>query len=210
MRQDNESWKKVFNTPDFHQQIDNWPKDIVSSGRELTVVNCWYFGENESKDMWDTHVKSKEGVAICSSIRRLQNSVNAYPQYSMIGRVKYVDFDKHVMSMYEAHQAGEIALLKKNEERYKVESEVRIVSMSLKTPWCLNTDGSPLTKEQYTGKNMSNFENKGLYITANLPSLIQYIVFVPGATDWFELLVKRILKLFKLECPVKRSQFKQV
>jgi len=210
MRQYNERAKKTFNTPEFHRQIDNWPKNIVSSGRELTVVNCWFFGDNESKDMWAKYAGSNEGVAICSSIRMLQNSVNAYPEYSMIGRVQYVDFDNHVMGMYEAHQAQEIALLKKNEEQYKAESEIRIVSMSTKTPWCLNMDGSPLTEEQYAGKNMNNFENKGLYITANLSSLIKFIVLAPGATDWFELLVKRVLKLFKLECPVKRSQFQQV
>jgi hypothetical protein len=91
---------------------------------------------------------------------------------------------------------------------FDVEHEIRIVGMSTKTPWCLNMDGSPLKKEQYTGKNMNNFENKGLYITVNLSSLIQFIVLSPGATDWFELLVKRILKIFKLGCPVMRSQIK--
>jgi len=208
MRQYNKQSKKVFNTPEYHQQIDNWPKDIVSSGRELTVVNCWFLGENESRDMWTGYIGSNEGVAICSSIRRLQNSVYAYPEFSLIGRVQYVDFDKHVMSMYEAHQAHEIALLKQKGKGFEVEHEIRIVSMSIKTPWCVNMQGSHLTKEQYTGKNMNNFENKGIYICVDLSSLIQLVVLAPGALDWFELLVKRVLKLFKFECPVIRSKFK--
>jgi len=140
MRQYNERSKKVFNTPECHQQIDNWPKDIVSSGGELTVVNCWFLGKNESRDMWTRYVGPNEGVAICSSIRSLQNSVGAYPEFSLIGRVQYVNFDKHVMSMYEAHQAQELALLK--DKQFEFEHEIRIVSMSTKTPWCLNMDGS--------------------------------------------------------------------
>jgi GTPase SAR1 family protein len=208
MRRDNEKWKEIFNSSEYHQQIDNWPNDNVSSGRELTVVNCWFLGENESREMWTRYVGSNDGVAICSSIRRLRSSVNAYHEFSLIGRVQYVDFDKHLMSMYEANQAPERALLK--DQRFESEREIRIVSMSIKTPWCLNMDGSPLTKEQYTGKNMNNFENKGLYITVDLSSLIQFVVLAPEALDWFELLVKRVLKLFKLECPVIRSKLEAV
>lgn len=42
MREDNEKWKKVFNSSEFHAQIDNWPDTNVRDGRELAVVNCWF------------------------------------------------------------------------------------------------------------------------------------------------------------------------
>lgn len=208
MHQNNQQWKPVFNTPEFHRQIDNWPDDNVRSGRELTVVNCWFLDEAESKDMWANYVGNNEGVAICSSIRRLSSSVNAYPEFSLIGKVKYVEFNNHLMGMYEAHQADERALLK--DKRYQLEQEVRIVTMNLKTPWCLNMNGTPLSKEEYTGKNMNNFENKGLYITVNLQTLIESVVLAPGAGEWFELLVKQILKLSNINCPVTRSAIDEV
>jgi len=101
MREGNEKWKKMFNSPEFHAQIDNWPNTNVNDGRELTVVNCWFLGNSESQEMWNEYVGTSEGVAIKSNIRKLAQYVYAHPDYSQIGKVKYINFAGYTMSTYE-------------------------------------------------------------------------------------------------------------
>jgi len=71
-------------------------------------------------------------------------------------------------------------------------------------------DGKPLAKEGYTGKNMNNFENSGLYIGVELKKLIDSIVLAPNATKWFELLVKRIMQLSNLAIRIERSGLEKI
>jgi hypothetical protein len=71
MKKENEQWKKTFNSPEFHTQIDSWPERNVQDGRELAVVNCWFLGDNDSQKMWDEYVGTPEGVIIKSTVRKL-------------------------------------------------------------------------------------------------------------------------------------------
>ncbi|MGA2915294.1 MAG: DUF2971 domain-containing protein [Sedimentisphaerales bacterium] len=203
MHNEHQKLKKLFH-PDLHQQIDEMLIKNVKDGRELTVVNCWFLGEHESKQMWDEYVGSTEGVAIKSTIRKLSTYIYVYPEFSHIGKVKYVDLSSYELSSYEANQAHERAFLK-DKNKYSHENEVRITSMSIKTPTCVNINGKPLTTEEYSGKNMNNFENAGLYIRVNLPELIDTIVLSPNVPEWFELLIKRIMQLSNLAITIKRS-----
>jgi hypothetical protein len=203
---ENQKSKIFFNHPDLHKQIDNWTSKNVSDGRELTVVNCWFLGEQESKVMWNEYVGHTEGVAIKSTIRKLIQYIFAWPEFSSIGKVKYVDFGSHVMSSYEANQAGERAFLKNL--KFQHEQEVRIETMSLKTPHCVHMEGAPMKEEDYAGKNMNNFENPGLYIGVDIQNLIDEIILAPGSPAWFDLLVKRIVKLLSMKCAVIHSALK--
>ena len=199
----NQKQKTFFNHPDLHKQIDNWVSDNVRDVRELTVVNCWFLGEQESIEMWNEYVGNIEGVVIKSTIRKLTQYVFAWPEFSSIGKVKYVDFNSHVMSSYEANQARERAFLK--DLKFQHEQEIRIETMSLKTPHCVHMDGTPMKTEDYSGKNMNNFENPGLYIGVDIQNLIDDVILAPRSPEWFELLVKRIVKLHSMKCAVIRS-----
>jgi len=200
---ENQKWKKVFEHPDLHRQIDNWTSDNVRDGQELTVVNCWFLGEDELKAMWDKYVGNTEGLAIRTTIKKLTQYIFAQPEFSSIGKVQYVDFNSHIMSSYEANQAGERAFLKNLE--FQHEQEIRIETMSLKAPGCVNMNGTPMKAEDYSGKKMNNFENPGLYVGVNIQKLINAIVLAPKSSEWFKLLVERIVKLCPLNCPVIRS-----
>jgi len=123
MHQNNQKWKSTFTSSEYHKQIDAWPSDNVNDGRELTVVNCWFIDTIESKRMWDEYVGSSEGVAIKSTIRKLATYVYAYPEWSHIGKVKYVDKQSYEMTTYKGSQAHERAFLK-DKQKYSHEQEV--------------------------------------------------------------------------------------
>jgi hypothetical protein len=205
MRIKNEKWKSMFNTPEFRRQIDSWPMKNIDDGRELTVVNCWFLGENESQQMWDEYVGTVEGLAIKSSIRKLATYtfVPEDPHISQMGKVKYVNFETYEMPTYLAHQAHERAFIK--DQRFEHEQEIRIATMSLKTLSCVSMKGVPYTEEECTGKNMNNFENSGLYIMVHLKGLLDEIVLAPKSSDWFFNLVERIIVLSKLDVAIKKS-----
>jgi hypothetical protein len=209
MHEEYQKWKTFFTDPDHHRQIDEMPDRNVEDGRELTVVNCWFLGDHESQRMWNEYVANSEGVAIKSTIRKLCNYVFVYPEFSHIGKVKYVELNKHNMNLYEANQAHERAFLK-DKNQYSHEQEIRLVTMNLKTPMCVNMNGKPLTEQEYTGKNMNNFDNPGLYIRVDLSNLINSIILAPHATKWFEMLIRRISELAKLNALVERSQIENV
>ncbi|MFQ5687081.1 MAG: DUF2971 domain-containing protein [Candidatus Scalindua sp.] len=198
-----QKWKTKF-PPNLHNQFDEMAKRNVEDGRELTVVNCWFLDESESPEMWDDYVQNNEGVAIRSTVRKLATHVFTEPQFSSIGKVRYVDFASHDMTIYHASQASERAFLKR--DCLKHEQEVRIVTLNFKTPACVDMNGIPYTQEQIAGKNMNNFENAGLYIRVNLEKLIDSIVIAPQAPGWFELLIKRIMGLSQLNIEIKRSE----
>jgi hypothetical protein len=111
------------------------------------------------------------------------------------------------MSHYEANQAQERAFLKRL--KFEHENEVRVVAMNFKGPMCVNMEGEILKPEEYQGAGMNNFENPGLYIRSDLSGLITATVLAPGAPKWFELLVRRIVRLSKFGAPVERSRLEK-
>jgi len=208
MHEENQSWKRAFAAPDLHKQIDNWPDQNEEDGRELLVVNCWFLGEKESAEMWRDYVGSREGVAIKSTVRTLMNAVYMDPEVSCIGRVCYTDHDSHEMSLYEAHQAHERALIK--DKPFCYEQEIRLITMNIKTGACVSKYGEPFRPEQVAGKHMNNFENPGLYIGVDLHQLLKGVVVAPHAEEWFELLIKRIIQLTTIPVAVTRSELEGV
>jgi hypothetical protein len=198
---------KAFLGPALHEQIDNMNTKNVDDGRELTIVNCWFISETESERMWNEYAGGSEGVAIKSTIGLLSECVFCDPRITRIGRVQYVDLASYSMSHYEANQAQERAFLKRQE--FNHEQELRIVTMNIKGPMCINMDGTALKPQEYEGAKMNNFDNPGLYIRADLRRLIKSTVLAPRASPWFDLLLRRIVHLSSVGAPVERSTLEQ-
>ncbi|MET4478003.1 DUF2971 domain-containing protein [Bradyrhizobium sp. F1.13.3] len=196
-------WEIIKNNPGFTEQIKNSSNRNVEDGRELTLANCWFCSEEESSAMWRDYAGSHEGVAVVSTIKLLRQHVYCDPQFSSIGRVQYVDLSSHVMSHYEANQAGERAFLKGN--GFAAEREVRMTTMSIRGPMCVNLDGTDMRPDQYSGLGMNNFDCPGLYIKADLRSLIRRTVLAPDAPVFLEHLVRKMSHLAGVDSPVERS-----
>jgi len=196
---DSQKWKQVF-PENLHSQIDGMADRNEEDGRGLFVVNCWYLGKADSPKMWKEYGGGPAGIAINSTIRKLSQYVYVWSEYSHIGKVKYVNLDTYEMTSYEANQAHERAFLKN--AKYSEENEVRIVTMNLKSPRCVGMDGEPDTQDQYSGKNMNNRENPGLYIGIDFNSLVDSIVLAPGSPNWIKNTINKIFKMSNLVAPI--------
>ena len=195
-------WKESF-APELHDQLASMTDDNVKSGRDMLVVNCWFLGGGESTRMWGEYASLSEGVAVRSTLSRLEGAIVAKQKFTRIGRVKYVDFATHDMGRYAGNQAGERALLK--QLAYAHESEVRITTLNLVCPGTLNADGSPPTPLQLSGPGMFDADRAGLYLRVDLNVLAESIVTAPQATPWFQDLVSRLCARYGMKCVVERS-----
>jgi hypothetical protein len=195
-------WEIIKNNPDFTEQTKNSSSRNVDDGRELTLANCWFCSPEESEAMWRDYA-GPGGVAVVSTIDLLSQHVYCDPRFSLIGRVQYVDLNSHLMSHYEANQAGERAFLKGN--NFAAEREIRMTTMSFRGPMCVNFDGTDMRPEQYSGLGMNNFDSPGLYIKADLRKLITRTVLSPGSPAFLEHLVRRIGHLAGVISPVEQS-----
>lgn len=192
-------WKSIPRHMKRQMHIDN-----EQSGRELTLVSCWFLSDDESAVMWRDYGRSTDAIAIKSTVRQLIYHIGFTRNPAGIGRVKYVNHRTHMMTSYEANQAQERAFIK--DKRYAGEQELRIATFNVKTTYCVSPEGLRYTPEQAEGKHMNNFENPGLYVCANLRELISEVRVSPYAGgNWLLLLVKRIMDLNGFDVPVLAS-----
>jgi hypothetical protein len=152
--------------------------------------------------MWQTYVGSEEGVAIESSCELLVKNL-AHQEYARIGLVRYVDFEQENMGLYLGNQAIERAFLKRPE--FFGERELRIATMNLVAPGCLNPDGTPPTPQQLSGPGMFDPDRSGLFIQANVGSLVRSARLAPGASEAFANAVRKAIASAGFAFPVERS-----
>ena len=136
MNREYQKFKPIIH-PNFHDQLDEMAKKNEEDGRELTVVNCWFFGETESEKMWQKYAGTSEGVAIKSTPKRLSENILMLGDNNMnhMGKVHYFDHAAHQLTSYKANQAIERAFIK-DKESFEDEQELRLATLSLKRPPC--------------------------------------------------------------------------
>ena len=202
---DMELW---FPDEERRSQVRRFLEDNEQYGRDLIVASCWFIGEHESKDMWAEYAKDTEGVAIKSTAGALMRSlVQSLKEKWWIGKVSYVDLSTHDgMNVYEGHQAHLRAFLKGI--KYSHENELRVATMNFVAPGCLNPDGSPQVEKQRKGFiDASN--GPGIYVQANLSTLISEVRTAPGASDGHHAKIELLMSKAGLKkIPVGRSEIR--
>lgn len=193
--------------PELQRLILGMTDNGVENGRCMGAVNCWFFGKEESEEMWRDYGQEGKGIAIRSTVKRLSVSFRIpgdYCRMSIIGRVQYVDFDSHDMTEYDANNAHGTTFIK--EKSFTREQEVRIFTLNSLHSGCLNPDGSPINSFQMTGPGLFEPNRKGFYVKCKLQELIQAVVIGPHAQPHFFTLVKRLIARYRLFVPIERSQ----
>lgn len=89
--------------------------------RKNSFLNCWFEGAYESVAMWKLYASGKDskGVAIKSTVDRLQKSIGRHAE---IGRISYIDYSK------EWPNANEALWRKRLSFEYEHEVRVRVIT----------------------------------------------------------------------------------
>jgi hypothetical protein len=103
-------------------------------------LNSWHINEYESAAMWKLYLESDEGIAIQSTLGRLNKSLKDTKETIFIGKIKYIDYEKE--SIPESNQYYPFLYKRKS---FEYEKELRLF---LKTPsHVISGDGTCLAAQ---------------------------------------------------------------
>lgn len=168
-----EEIKKISkNNPDFLHYYKQKRKNIV--------ISSWHINEYESFAMWQIFTKNNEGIAIQSTVDRLQKALyteSRIDQY--IGEVHYIDYKKELIPFEDEFFPF---LFKRKSFQY--EKEVRIIS-----------DVTPLNIDV----------NEGIKIHVDVEQLIEKIYIHPKSENWYKNLVLELMQKLNFKFDVEKS-----
>jgi hypothetical protein len=180
-----DQYEGTFSEPTFEEikklSIDN-PDflNFYKTHREKVAVSSWHINEYESFAMWQIFTQNSEGLAIQSTVKRLQNALtpeNNYKQY--IGEVNYIDYKKEYIPFDDMFFPF---LFKRKSFQY--EREVRIIT-------------------DVTDSNIKL--NDGLKINVDINQLIEKIYIHPKSENWYKNLVIQLVKQLGFDFKIEKS-----
>ncbi|HRM11499.1 MAG TPA: hypothetical protein PLV47_00700 [Flavobacterium sp.] len=164
--------KLSIDNPDF--------LNYYKTHREKVAISSWHINEYESFAMWQIFTQNSEGLAIQSTIGRLQESLvleTNFKQY--IGEVNYIDYKKEHIPFDDMFFPF---LFKRKSFQY--EGEVRLI----------------------TDIGDSNIKiNEGLKINVEINRLIGKIYIHPKSENWYKNLVIQLVKQLGFDFKIEKS-----
>jgi len=148
--------------------------------RKNVVISSWHINEYESFAMWQIFTKNNEGLAIQSTIGRLQEALgpeNRYDQH--IGAVKYIDYKREYVPLDNAFFPF---LFKRRSFQY--EREVRIIS--------------DLTEHKM-------HINEGVKANVDINKMIDKIYIHPKSENWYKNLVIQLMQQLGFDFEIEKS-----
>jgi hypothetical protein len=180
-----DQYEGTFSEPTFEEIkkiAENKPEflDYYKSHREKIVISSWHINEYESFAMWQIFTKNNEGLAIQSTVERLQVALlpeQKTKQY--IGEVNYIDYKKELIPFDDNFFPF---LFKRKSFQY--EREVRII-----------TD---VTELQIEIKH-------GYKIDVDINQLIEKIYIHPKSENWYKNLVIQLMSELGFNFNIEKS-----
>ena len=182
--------------PDFSErQLEPW---IFKSLRFREFATCWHASEYESDALWKLYASGGAGVAVVSTMGRLERSVDLAPYRGILGQVEYVDFESHDMR----HRPFGTVMRPGHLKRRSFEHEREVRGLVLTN---LIKDGATLTMDDRCLERQRAEQPLGIGAKVDLAGLIESIVISPMATSYVEELVDIIAKRHGLDHLVRKS-----
>jgi len=180
-----DQYEGTFSEPTFEEikkLSENNPEflDYYKSHREKVVISSWHINEYESFAMWQIFTQNSEGLAIQSTIGRLQKALQAEKDIKQfIGEVNYIDYKKEYIPFDDMFFPF---LFKRKSFQY--EREVRIIA--------------DLSDQQIK-------INDGLKIDVDISQLIEKIYIHPKSENWYKKLVIELVDKLGFDFEIEKS-----
>lgn len=180
-----DQYEGTFSEPTFEEikrLSENNPEFLsyYKSHREKVVVSSWHINEYESFAMWQIFTQNSEGLAIQSTIGRLQKALEVEKDTQQyIGEVNYIDYKKEYIPFEDTFFPF---LFKRKSFQY--EREVRVLS------------------------DLSNQQikiNDGIKIDIDINQLIEKIYIHPKSENWYKKLVIELVSKLGFDFEIEKS-----
>jgi hypothetical protein len=164
--------KLAINNPEF--------LNYYKTHREKVAISSWHINEYESFAMWQIFTQNSEGLAIQSTIGRLQKALEPEKNLKQyIGQVNYIDYKKEYIPFDDLFFPF---LFKRKSFQY--EREVRIIS---------DTSDTAITI------------NDGIKINVDISQLIDKIYIHPKSENWYKNLVIELVSKLDFDITIEKS-----
>jgi len=164
--------KLAINNPEF--------LNYYKTHREKVAISSWHINEYESFAMWQIFTQNSEGLAIQSTIGRLQKALKPEKNLKQyIGQVNYIDYKKEYIPFDDLFFPF---LFKRKSFQY--EREVRIIS---------DTSDTAITI------------NDGIKINVDISQLIDKIYIHPKSENWYKNLVIELVSKLDFDITIEKS-----
>lgn len=180
-----DQYEGTFSEPTFEEikrLSENNPEFLsyYKSHREKVVVSSWHINEYESFAMWQIFTQNSEGLAIQSTIGRLQKALEVEQDTEQyIGEVNYIDYKKEYIPFEDTFFPF---LFKRKSFQY--EREVRVLS--------------DLSDQQIK-------INDGIKIDIDINQLIEKIYIHPKSENWYKKLVIELVSKLGFDFEIEKS-----
>lgn len=180
-----DQYEGTFSEPTFEEikkLAANNPEFLsyYKSHREKVVVSSWHINEYESFAMWQIFTQNSEGLAIQSTIGRLQKALEVEKDFKLyIGEVNYIDYKKEYIPFDDMFFPF---LFKRKSFQY--EREVRILA--------------DLSEQEIK-------INDGLKIDIDINQLIEKIYIHPKSENWYKKLVIELVDKLGFDFEIEKS-----
>ncbi len=174
-----DQYEGTFSEPTYKEirkLSENNPKflEYYKEHRKNVVISSWHINEVESFAMWQIFTKDNEGLAIQSTIGRIQDALRLELHYEQnIGEVNYIDYKTEHIPFNDTFFPF---LFKRKAFNY--EKEVRII-----------TDASSREKTI----------NEGLKINVDVQRLVEKIYIHPKSENWYKKLVFELMNRLDMD-----------
>jgi hypothetical protein len=180
-----DQYEGTFSEPTYEEikkLSENNPEFLsyYKTHREKVVVSSWHINEYESFAMWQIFTQKSEGIAIQSTIGRLQKALEVEKEFKQyIGEVNYIDYKKEFIPFDDMFFPF---LFKRKSFQY--EREVRIIA-------------------DITSENIKI--NEGLKIQIDINQLIEKIYIHPKSENWYKRLVIELVSKLGFDFEIEKS-----
>jgi len=180
-----DQYEGTFSEPTYEEikkLSENNPEFLsyYKTHREKVVVSSWHINEYESFAMWQIFTQNSEGIAIQSTIGRLQKALEVEKEFKQyIGEVNYIDYKKEFIPFDDMFFPF---LFKRKSFQY--EREVRIIA-------------------DITAENIKI--NDGLKIQIDINQLIEKIYIHPKSENWYKRLVIELVSKLGFDFEIEKS-----
>lgn len=161
--------------------------------RKYVWISCWHMSEQgESAAMWQAYAAREAGIAVRTTVKRLKAAIAKATDRVHIGRVRYLDYShERIQSTKVFHR-----FLSKRQS-FRHENDVRAL---------LLLPNSEAHNIQWKGPETDERHPQGIYIRADVSSLVEIAKVAPETSDWLKMLVASVVKRYGFDFPVCRSE----
>ncbi len=96
----------------------------LSKRKKMVAISCWHLDKSESAAMWEVYSRAGQGIAVCTTHKKLQNIIKPAGYEMEMLKVDYLDFEN---DYHQGYVDNQLLPFKIKRKEFDYEHEFRIL-----------------------------------------------------------------------------------